>query len=282
MRPRWQHTDAQRRLDTTGWRGRRAARHELADAEVRRRARRRTPPTHQAPHPPGHRSVQPGAGTRRRGTHRSRSPRQPGSAPPHSRPGLGPATTGRSPRAVESMGQRRHHQLAATRRHHRRSSPATVAETTTPTSSDNSEKRHKIGPTTLASTCRPEGDTHEPSDEPAPDLSCRRGQTATRSGRSRSESKRSPVPGSPRSRRTVENRAHRSPQTHEVGAGGTRNAEHSARIRSPTRACDDAGGGNADRLSSDVRYHQPAKPQPAVQRHDIARRHTLKNAGRTR
>ena len=49
---RWQHNDAQRRLDASGLRGRRAVRHELAAAEVRRqravahlqRARQRTRP----------------------------------------------------------------------------------------------------------------------------------------------------------------------------------------------------------------------------------------------
>jgi hypothetical protein len=39
--------------------------------------------------------------------------------PPHCRPCAGPATTGRSARAVESMGPRRHHERRATRRHHR-------------------------------------------------------------------------------------------------------------------------------------------------------------------
>ena len=95
------------------------------------------------------------------------------------------------------------------------SSPAAVAETSTPTSSERSAKRHRIGPTTPASTCHPRGDTAEPANEPGLDSTCSR--MATRSGRPRSETKSSPVPGSCRSRRTVENRARRSPQTTKSG-----------------------------------------------------------------
>ena len=160
------------------------------------------------------------------------------------------------------MGPRRHHQRPTTRRHHRNSSPATVAETNTPTSSEHSAKRHSIGPTTLASTCQPRGDTPEPANEPDSDSTCNRGR--------RGDSIRSPairdqeVAGLPdrpeagewrkpgltdRLRRTKSARVVPRVPSIQPESGG----------RPDPR--DDAGGCNADGLSSDVRYHQPANRQ---------------------
>ena len=58
------------------------------------------------------------------------------------------------------------------------SSPATVAETITPSGSEHSAKRHRIGPTSPASTCHPRCDTPEPANEPGWDSTCNRGRTA--------------------------------------------------------------------------------------------------------
>ena len=270
---RWQHTDAQRRLDTTGWRGRRAARHELAAAEVRRqRAVEHLQRTRHRTRPDIDQYNQARARVER-GTHGPRSPRHPGSAPPHSRPGPGPATTGRSPRAVESMGPRRHHQRPATRRHHR-----TAHQPQSPR-----RARRPVPSTRPSGTRLGRRRWHRPADQGATHPNPRASRTRTWTVTAVNVSLVQVAPDPRASGRG-------SPDRPEAGGWpetgladrlrGTKSARVVPRVPSIQPESgdrpgprDEAGGCGAEGLSSDVRYHQPANRQSPPYNDTASRRH---------
>ena len=123
------------------------------------------------------------------------------------------------------------------------SSPATVAGTITPTSFEHSAKRPTIGPTTLASTCRLGGATPEPSNEPAPNLDNDGGQRVVVrvvliGGKLGAGSAIAP--------NTADRQETGLPDAltgTNLAWGGIRSAEHSTRIRRLTRTTDEADSG---------------------------------------
>ena len=95
-----------------------------------------------------------------------------------------------------------------------------ITRRTTPTSSEHSAKRHTMG----RRRChRPANrhDTPEPSSEPAPNSDCDERQTATRSVDPDEANGRGPR-DPPQEGRRANGRARGSPQTHEIGVGGTK------------------------------------------------------------
>ena len=155
------------------------------------------------------------------------------------------------------------------------SSPPSAAGTNTPTSSKRSDKRYTTGSATPASTCRPRAGTAEPSNEPAPNSTCKHGHqrqlvpVAQRpSERSRARIDPKPVNGAkPGSQIASDERNRR---------GGSRSAEHSARIRQtdPTRVMKPVAASKDVERRSVPPTGEP--PRPAVHRRCNARRHTAR------
>ena len=175
----------------------------------------------------------------------------------------GPATTGRSARAVESMGPRRHHQPPATRRHHR-----TAHQPQSPR-----RARRPVPSTRPSGTGLGRRRRHRPAIHGATQPNPRTNRARTRPVTA-AEWRLDPVARDPRPR------GRRSPHRSEAGewrkpglADRLRRTKsawvvprvpsiqpESGGIRSAWRY---AGGRNADGWSSDVRYHQPAnRPGP--------------------
>ena len=158
------------------------------------------------------------------------------------------------------------------------SSPATVAETITPTSSEHSAKRHTIGPTTPASTCRPRGDTPEPSNEPGSDSTCNRGQRALDPVAHDPQQEVRRTPGSPRTAGSPQTRAPRFASERTNLAWVVSRCRASARSRWLTRTAGEADGCGAEGLSTTFVTTNRRTAAATVQVHCIAPPHVAGSA----